>query len=173
MGGGRGRGRFPDPSSRSLAYVVCYLSFRLSVHLSVRPCFCLCACSPVVGRTACFLRLRPSGSPPSSPSIKPSVCRAPGARTRGAALSRRGVPRPGRAHLPRRSPLRAFRLVMSRHLRCPSGGTLPPGSLREVPQVASRYLSPPRVHPTLAFDLRTYGLTRFTSPCLRGPSWVL
>ena len=71
-GGGRGRGRFGDPSSRILAYVVCSLSFRLSVHLSVRPCFCLCACSPVVGRTACFLRLRPSGSPPSSPSIKPS-----------------------------------------------------------------------------------------------------
>jgi hypothetical protein len=70
--GGRGRGRFPDPSSRSLAYVVCYLRFRLSVHLSVRPCFCLCACSPVVGRAACFLRLRPSASPPSSPSIKPS-----------------------------------------------------------------------------------------------------
>ena len=71
-GGGRGRGRFPAPSSRSLAYVVCYLRFRLSVHLSVRPCFCLCACSPVVGRAACFLRLRPSASPPSSPSIKPS-----------------------------------------------------------------------------------------------------
>ena len=51
-GGGRGRGRFPDPSSRSLAYVVCYLSFLLSVHLSVRPCFCLCACSPVVGNTS-------------------------------------------------------------------------------------------------------------------------
>ena len=138
MWGGRGRGRFPDPSSRSLAYVVCYLSFRLSVHLSVRPCFCLCACSPVVGRAACFLRLRPSASPPSSPSIKPSelslrglllelplvrpflsvrlsVCapvRAQGARTRGAALSRRGVPRPHRAHLPRRSPLRAFRSAM-------------------------------------------------------------
>ena len=59
-------------SPLSLAYVVCYLSFRLSVHLSVRPCFCLCACSPVVGRAACFLRLRPSASPPSSPSIKPS-----------------------------------------------------------------------------------------------------
>ena len=99
-------------SPLSLAYVVCYLSFRWSVHLSVRPCFCLCACSPVVGRTACFLRLRPSASPPSSPSMKPSVCRAPGARTRGAALSRRGVPRPGRAHLPRRSPLRAFRSAM-------------------------------------------------------------
>ena len=66
-----------------------------------------------------------------------------------------------------------WKSVMSRNLRCPSGGTLPPGSLREVPQVASRYLSPPRVHPTLAFDLRTYGLTRFTSPCLRGPPWVL
>ena len=126
--GGRGRGRFPDPSSRSLAYVVCYLRFRLSVHLSVRPCFCLCACclssagppvsfvcvrrprlllvrpsnplslayvvcylnfrlsvhlsvrlcfclcacSPVVGRAASCLRLRPSASPPSNPSIKPS-----------------------------------------------------------------------------------------------------
>ena len=66
-----------------------------------------------------------------------------------------------------------WKSAMSRHLRCPSGGTLPPGSLREVPQVASRYLSPPRVHPTLAFDLRTYGLSRFTSPCLRGPPWVL
>ena len=66
-----------------------------------------------------------------------------------------------------------WKSVMSRNLRCPSGGTLPPGSLREVPQVASRYLSPPRVHPTLAFDLRTYGLKRFTSPCLRGPPWVL
>ena len=66
--------------------MVCYLSFRWSVHLSVRPCFCLCACSPVVGRTACFLRLRPSASRPSSPSIKPSVCRAPGARTRGALI---------------------------------------------------------------------------------------
>ena len=51
--------------------------------------------------------------------------------------------------------------------------TMSPGSLREVPQVASRYLSPPRVHPTLAFDLRTYGLRRFTSPCLRGPSGPL
>ena len=70
--GGRGRGRFADASSRILAYVVCSLSFRLSVHLSVRPCFYLCACSPVVGRAACFLRLRPSASPPSSPSIKPS-----------------------------------------------------------------------------------------------------
>ena len=50
--GGRGRGRFPDPSSRSLAYAVCYLSCLLSVHLSVRPCFCLCACSPVVGNTS-------------------------------------------------------------------------------------------------------------------------
>ena len=40
-GGGRGRGRFGDPSSRILAYVVCSLSFRLSVNLSVRPCFCL------------------------------------------------------------------------------------------------------------------------------------
>ena len=39
-------------SPLSLAYVVCYLSFRLSVHLSVRPCFCLCACSPVVGNTS-------------------------------------------------------------------------------------------------------------------------
>ena len=44
----------------------------MSVHLSVRPCFCLCACAPVVGRAACFLRLRPTASPPSSPSIKPS-----------------------------------------------------------------------------------------------------
>ena len=52
----------------------------------------------------------------------------------------------------------------------PSGGTMPPGSLREVPQVASRYLSSPRVRPTLAFELRTYGFRRFTSPCLRGPA---
>ena len=73
VAGGVGGGAFfADPSSRILAYVVCSLSFRLSVHLSVRPCFCLCACSPVVGRAACFLRLRPSASPPSSPSIKPS-----------------------------------------------------------------------------------------------------
>ena len=47
---------------------------------------------------------------------------------------------------------------------------MPPGSLREVPQVASRYLSSPRVRPTLAFELRTYGFRRFTSPCLRGPA---
>ena len=64
--------RRPGRLFPSSAYVVCYLSFRLSVHLSVRPCFCLCACSPVVGRAACFLRLRPSASPPSSPFIKPS-----------------------------------------------------------------------------------------------------
>ena len=32
-----------DPSSKILAYVVCYLRFRLSVPLSVGPCFCLCA----------------------------------------------------------------------------------------------------------------------------------
>ena len=68
---------------------------------------------------------------------------------------------------PNRQPWMEKRHV--KQFRVPSGGTLPPGSLREVPQVASRYLSPPRVHPTLAFDLRTYGLRRFTSPCLRGP----
>ena len=63
--------KIANPSGRQYP-PVCYLSFRWSVHLSVRPCFCLCACSPVVGRAACFLRLRPSASPPSSPFIKPS-----------------------------------------------------------------------------------------------------
>ena len=60
-----------------------------------------------------------------------------------------------------------------KQFRVPSGGTMPPGSLRKVPQVAFRSLSPPRVHLTLAFALRTCGLRRFTSPCLRGPPQVL
>ena len=105
--------------------------------------------------SGCPLGERPYGSEDAQKGVSPQ---APGSRAVTRVLQ---TSNPG------------WKSVMSRNLRCPSGGTLPPGSLREVPQVASRYLSPPRVHPTLAFDLRTYGLRRFTSPCIRGPPQVL
>ena len=101
--------------------------------------------------SGCPLGERPYGSEDAQKGVSPQALRACDCRRRP----------------PNRQPWMEKRHV--KQFRVPSGGTLPPGSLREVPQVASRYLSPPRVHPTLAFDLRTYGLRRFTSPCLRGP----
>ena len=124
-------------------------------------------------RLAPSLEIAPPGATPSHSGC-PLGERPYGSEDAQKGVSPQALPPPPRAVagvLQTGNP--GWKSVMSKNLRCPSGGTLPPGSLREVPQVASRYLSPPRVHPTLAFDLRTYGLTRFTSPCLRGPPWVL